>query len=152
MTATATNGAVRAAADPAGVVRTFLLALQAGDLDTAVDLLAEDVAYTNVSLPTVHGRRNVERLARLTFGALRGTFRVHFENVAADGDVVLTERTDALRFGPVEQRFWVLGRFEVRDGRITVWRDYFDWADLTVGLVRGVAGAFVPRLNRRWPG
>jgi limonene-1,2-epoxide hydrolase len=72
--------------------------------------------------------------------------------VATDGDTVVTERTDALRFGRVEQRFWVCGRFEVRDGKIAVWRDYFDWADLLVGLLRGIAGALAPALNRRWPG
>ena len=77
---------------------------------------------------------------------------MHFHTVATEGNTVLTERTDALVFGRVEQRFWVYGRFEVRDGRIAVWRDSFDWADLIVGLLRGIAGAVVPALNRRWPG
>ena len=78
-------------------------------------------------------------------------FRVHFHHVAADGDVVLTERSDALGVGPVEQRFWVHGRFELRDGRIAVWHDSFDFRDYAVSLVRGLAGAVAPRLNRPWP-
>ena len=112
-------------------------------------LLTEDAVWINVSLPAVRGRARIERICRL--GAGRVGFRVHFHNVAADGDVVLTERSDALRYGPVEQRFWVHGRFELRDGRISVWRDSFDWRDYLVSLVRGVAGAIVPALNRRWP-
>jgi limonene-1,2-epoxide hydrolase len=77
---------------------------------------------------------------------------VHFHTIAASGDTILTERTDALVFGPLELRLWVYGRFEIVDGRITVWRDSFDWLDLTVGFVRALAGAVVPSLNRRWPG
>lgn len=146
-TATARNGS---RTTPVAVVKDFLLALQDGKLDRAFALLADDVAYTNVSLPTLRGRRGVERALRMFFP--RAGFRVHFVNVAATGDVVLTERVDAMVFGRVEQRFWVCGRFEVRDGKITVWRDAFDWADLTVGLVRGLLGALSPRLNRRWPG
>ena len=71
--------------------------------------------------------------------------------VGAEGDVVLTERTDALVIGPVVWQFWVYGRFEIVDGRIAVWRDSFDYADVTVGLVRGLLGVKWPALGRRWP-
>ena len=134
---------------PAGVVQTFLLALQAQDVEGAIALLADDVQWINVSLPTIKGR-NVARVLRAMEG--RSGFRVHFFHVAAEGDVVLTERADAIRVGRFEQRFWVWGRFEVRDGRITVWRDSFDWLDLTVSIVRGAIGVVAPALNRRWPG
>lgn len=134
---------------PAGVVQTFLLALQAQDVEGAIALLADDVQWINVSLPTIKGR-NVARVLRALEG--RSGFRVHFFHVAAEGDVVLTERADAIRVGRFEQRFWVWGRFEVRDGRITVWRDSFDWFDFTVSVLRGTAGVVAPALNRRWPG
>ena len=137
---------------PAVVVRTFLELLEAGDLDAAVELLAEDAVWINVGLPAVRGRHAIDRISRLCFNRLGMGFRVHFHNVAADGPVVLTERSDALVLGPVEQRFWVYGRFEVRDGRITVWRDSFDYRDLFASVVRGLAGALSPRLNRPWPG
>jgi limonene-1,2-epoxide hydrolase len=137
---------------PADVVRTFLLDLQEARVDDALALLAEDVVYTNVSLPTVRGRRGVERLFRPAYERFHGGFRVYFHSIAADGGTVLTERTDALIMGRVEQRIWVYGRFEVADGQITVWRDSFDWLDVLVGLLRGLAGAVVPALNRPWPG
>ena len=138
--------------DPAGVVRSFLHALEAGELDRALALLAEDVVYTNVSLPTIRGRARVGRLFRPAYERLGGGFRVHLQTVAANGNTVLTERTDALIFGRVEMRLWVYGRFEIEAGRITVWRDSFDWLDLWVGLVRGLLGAISPSLNRPWPG
>lgn len=107
--------------------------------------------YTNVSLPTIRGRARVDRLFRPALEKGWGGFRVHFHSIATSGHTVLTERTDALIFGPIEQRFWVYGRFDVIDGRITLWRDSFDWLDLLVGLIRGLAGALLPALNRPWP-
>jgi limonene-1,2-epoxide hydrolase len=151
MTATAAASDRRNTSEPAEIVRSFLLALQAGELDEALALLADDVVYTNVSLPTIRGRARIERLFRPAYEKLHGGFRVHFHTIATNGDTVLTERTDALILGRVEQRIWVYGRFEVIDGQITLWRDSFDWLDLLVGLIRGLAGALIPALNRPWP-
>ena len=136
----------------ARLVVDFLEALADADVERAMDLLSEDAVWINVSLPAVRGRRQIERLMRLGYDRLGARFRVHFHHVAADGGVVITERTDAIGIGRVEQRFWVYGRFEVRDGRIAVWRDSFDWADYGMSIVRGLAGMASPRLNRRWPG
>ena len=136
-------------ATPAEVVHSFLLALQAQDVEGAIALLADDVRWINVSLPTIQGR-NVARVLRALEG--RSGFRVHFFHTATEGEVVLTERADAIRLGRFESRAWVWGRFEVRDGRIAIWRDSFDWLDFTVGVLRGAAGVVLPALNRRWPG
>lgn len=132
------------------VVVDMLEALEAKDLDRADELLADDAVWINVSLPTVRGRSSIMRILRGLDGQSR--FRVHFHNVAEEGKVVLTERTDALGFGRFEQRFWVYGRFEVQDGKITLWRDSFDWGDMIVSLVRALAGVISPGLNRSWPG
>lgn len=137
--------------DPEAVVRAFLGALEQGDAERAAALLADDVIYTNVTLPTLRGRDRVVRAMRFANERLGLGFRVHYNAVAVDGGTVLTDRIDELAIGPVAQRFWVYGRFEVRDGRIAVWRDAFDWLDITIGLLRGLAGAVVPALNRRWP-
>ena len=48
----------------AEVVVDFLLALADYDLDAALDLVTDDLEYINVSLPTVHGRAALERIAR----------------------------------------------------------------------------------------
>lgn len=152
MTSTSSAPVADSIANPVDTVRGFLLALEAGRLDDALALLAEDVVYINVSLPAIHGRGRVDRLFRPAYEKLGGGFRVHFHTIAADGDTVLTERTDGLILGRVEQRIWVYGRFEVRDGQITLWRDSFDWVDVLIGLIRGLAGALIPALNRPWPG
>jgi limonene-1,2-epoxide hydrolase len=144
----ATDSAAQSA--PADIVTGFLERLAAHDLDGAFDLVAEDAEWINVSLPTVRGKRRIERIIRALEG--RGEFRAHFHHVAVEGNTVLTERTDGLRVGRFEQRFWVYGRFEIRDGKIVVWRDSFDWLDILVSLVRAAAGVISPGLNRPWPG
>ncbi|MDT4891092.1 MAG: limonene,2-epoxide hydrolase [Pseudonocardiales bacterium] len=63
------------------------------------------------------------------------------------GATVATERTDVLRFGRLRLQFWVWGRFDVRGGRITMWRDSFDYLNLTRALVRGLAGVALPGLR-----
>jgi limonene-1,2-epoxide hydrolase len=47
----------------------------------------------------------------------------------------------------VRLQFWVCGVFEVHNGRITLWRDYFDTMDMLKGTVRGLIGAVVPALR-----
>ena len=138
--------------DPAAVVVRFLHALAASDVDGALDLVAEDLVYSNVSLPTIYGRERLERMARPWLRPGRMGFNVHLNHVATEGDVVLTDRIDELNWGRFATRFWVYGRFVVdTDGKITLWRDSFDWLDVTIANLRGLAGLVSPGLNRRMP-
>lgn len=127
------------------VVEEFLYALQDQDFDTIDAVLADDLLYENVGFSRIRGGRRVATLLRRMEG--RMGFEVKFHRVAADGDAVLTERTDALVFGPLRIQFWVCGIFELRDGRITLWRDYFDAFDMLKGLARGVVGLIIPSVK-----
>ena len=148
----ATNGSsTNGGHKPEEVVVDFLLALAHGDLDGALDLVTEDLVWINVSLPTVHGREAFERLARNILRPGRMGFDVHLNHVAVEGNVVITDRIDELNFGRFATCFWVYGRFVVRDGKIAVWRDSFDWLDITIANVRGLIGLFLPTLNRTLP-
>lgn len=136
---------------PADVVVDFLEAWARYDIDAALDLVTEDLVYTNVSLPTIQGRDRLELVARPIIRPDRMGFTAYLHHVATDGDVVLTDRTDELRFRRFAARFWVYGRFVVRDDKIAVWRDSFDWLDVTIGNLRGLLGLVAPALNRRPP-
>jgi limonene-1,2-epoxide hydrolase len=126
-------------------VEVFLNALAVEDYDTVEAALADNLVYQNVGLPTIHGRHRTMKLLRSMEG--RAGFEVKVHRVAADGAAVLTERTDALIFGPLRLQFWVCGVFEVNDGRITLWRDYFDFYDVLKATVRGVAALVMPSLR-----
>ncbi|MDX1890599.1 limonene-1,2-epoxide hydrolase family protein [Mycolicibacterium sp. 050158] len=126
-------------------VEAFLFALRDQDFATADSLLADDLVYENVGLPTIRGRVRAMKLFRAMEGRLG--FDVAFHRIAENGPVVLNERTDALVFGPLRVQFWVCGVFEVHDGRITLWRDYFDALDMVKATVRGIAGVAIPALR-----
>lgn len=120
------------------VVRAFLAHLERLDVDAALALMSEDAVYQNVPLPPDRGRAAVGRTLRRMMGVGSG-FRVEYHNIAANGPVVLTERTDVLSIGRIDAAFWVCGTFEVHDGLITLWRDRFDWVDFSLAWVRGGA-------------
>ena len=140
------------AAKSADVVVEFLRALAAYDLDAALDLVTDDLVYSNVSLPTIYGRDRLERIARRWLRPGRMGFDVHLNHVATEDNVVLTDRVDEISFGRFASRFWVYGRFVVdEEGEIAVWRDSFDWLDVTIGNLRGLASLISPALNRQMP-
>ena len=126
-------------------VESFLNALQDADYETADAALDDNLVYENVGLPTIRGRARAIKLFRQMDG--RAAFEVKIHRIAADGAAVLTERSDALIFGPLRLQFWVCGVFEVHDGRITLWRDYFDFFDMTKALVRGLLALALPSLK-----
>ena len=114
-----------------GTVEGFLNALQDADYEAADAALDDNLVYENVGLPSIHGRARTMKLFRQMDGR----------------DAVLTERTDAVIFGPLRLQFWVCGVFEVHNGRITLWRDYFDFFDMFKATVRGLAGLVLPSLK-----
>ena len=110
---------------PGDVVAEFIAAVERTDLDAALALLTDDIEYDNVPFGPVHGRDAVR--------ATLGPFLERFDEVqwvvhqqATDGDVVLNARTDRFRAGDRWLELPVAGVWQVRDGRICVWRDYFD--------------------------
>jgi limonene-1,2-epoxide hydrolase len=129
----------------ARIVENFLNALQDQDFDTLESLVADDLVYQNVGFPTIRGGARVVKMMRGMEG--RMGFEVKFHRNVAEDITVLNERTDAMILGPVRVQFWVCGVFEVHDGRITLWRDYFDMFDFTKAILRGILGALVPSLR-----
>ena len=136
---------IDSAVDNAHVVEVLLRSLQAQDADAAGAVLDDNLVYQNVGFPTIHGRARAMKLFRAMEG--RASFEVKTHRIAVNGSSVLTERTDVLQFGPLRLQFWVCGVFEVHNGRITLWRDYFDMWNFTKALVRGAIGVAVPGLR-----
>lgn len=142
MTETELPGPLTAGAHTAEMdtVRAFLSALEAFDLDGALRCCDQRIVYHNVSLPAARGIGAVRNtLAAMTrFGT---GFTAEILNIAGNGPVVLTERMDTLEVRRWQARFWVCGTFEVHGGRITLWRDYFDWSAVLAASVSGAAWA-----------
>jgi limonene-1,2-epoxide hydrolase len=146
------NGADKPEVDSSSVlvVERFMEFLRRGDLDEAVALLAVDVRYENVGLPTVHGRERVRRLFGIGYENGAG-FDVVIHTICANGTSVLTERTDILKFRQLHVQVWVCGRFDVHDGQIVLWRDYFDFLDFNKALLQGMLGVHLPGFRAKVP-
>lgn len=130
------------------VVEAFLSALEARDVDRALGFVDPAIVYQNVPLPPAVGLRAFERQMRLLERPF-DHFEAHNHHVAQNGSFVLTERTDALGIGRFRVAFWVCGTFEVRDGRIVVWRDRFDWLQVTSRMLRALVALPVRMALRR---
>ena len=121
---------------PIAVVQAFFHALEAKDLDRAAAMMADEVVYQNVPLPADHGKPAVLRTLK-AFQRFVTDFEVRMRNIAERDGVVLTERVDVLSGPFIYLDIWVCGTFEVKDGKITLWRDYFDLAEATGKLLIG---------------
>jgi limonene-1,2-epoxide hydrolase len=131
---TTAHPSARSAESPISVVESFLGALEAKEFDRAVSLLADDVVYQNVPFPADRGKPAVVRTLKL-FEKVVTKFEVRMKNIAAQGGTVLTERVDVLSGTLLYLDIKVCGTFEVRDGKIVLWRDYFDLAETTAKLL-----------------
>jgi limonene-1,2-epoxide hydrolase len=95
------------------------------DADEIGEFFTDDAVYHNIPMDPITGRDAIKSfIAGFAGGAEQIDFRVR--NIVADGDVVLTERVDVFVMPNGKVELPVMGTFEVRDGRIAAWRDYFD--------------------------
>ncbi len=131
-------------------MEAFLAALVAGDSATARALVDDDIDYVNVGLPAVKGREQMGTVFDLLDRPEVG-FEAYLHAISADGPVVLTERTDVIVIGRLRIQFWVCGRFDVHDGKITLWRDSFDFFDILRGTIRGLVALRLPSLRPAVP-
>jgi limonene-1,2-epoxide hydrolase len=88
-----------------------------------------DTIWENVGLTTTTGPEEAVALIK-SYGARMPLvkFSVDMLAIAADGNVVLTERVDHVHDaeGAIVGSIRVMGALEVADGKIVRWRDYFN--------------------------
>jgi limonene-1,2-epoxide hydrolase len=101
--------------------------------DVSADDLAafftDDAVYHNIPFEPVTGKENIaDNIASFIRPGRPGIERIEFRvnNIAANGPVVLTERVDVFTLAGNTFELRVMGTFEVNDGKINAWRDYFD--------------------------
>ncbi len=111
---------------PDEVVTALVRACEARDLDAVTALVTDDVEYDNVPIGKVFGPEGVRKVLSggVTEAASEVEWVVH-RQVAA-GDTVMNERTDRFLVGGRWIEIPIAAVFEVREGRVSLWRDYFD--------------------------
>ena len=110
---------------PIDVVRAFCAAWGDGDLDALIAFFTDDAVYHNIPLAPVVGPDQIRATVEGFTGGV-DSIEFRLDAIAADGGTVLTERVDIFTFPNGRIELPVMGTFEVRDGKIAAWRDYFD--------------------------
>ena len=125
----------------AELVVSFLHAWDEMDFDKAFRLMAPDIVYKNTGYPDAIGHDAVRKtLASLLDKSTLLTSVIHAVAENAEG-VVMTERTDTMHLPHGPLSFPVMGAFDVRDGVITGWRDYFDASPFKAGQAMPAGGS-----------
>jgi limonene-1,2-epoxide hydrolase len=115
------------------LVRDFCDTFAKHDAEAVRPFLADDVVYHNIPMDPVVG---IDAAIGFISGFLGMCESMTIENVhvAVRGNVVLTERIDTFTINGVVAPLPVMGTFEIRDGKIAAWRDYFDMAQITAAM------------------
>ena len=109
-------------------VLSFIDAWNAFDIEKVLSSFTEDAVYHNIPMEPAEGIEAVTALVRM-FESMASEMKWTVHNIAETGDgKVLTERTDRICMNGQWIELPVMGTFEVRDGKIAAWRDYFDMA------------------------
>ncbi len=112
------------------LVARFIAAWEAKDIDAIMSHFAEGATYHNIPMPRLTGAAQIRPFIA---GFLADAETVTFEMLssAENGDRVLNERVDTFHLKSGKTlRFEVMGVFEIADGKIAAWRDYFDMKDV----------------------
>lgn len=106
-------------------VQAFVAAIAKKDYDTALRYIADDCEYENIPMSKVTGPAGVRAVLE-PFLAPTSENEFLVRRAVADGPVVFVERLDRHHIDTGWVELPVVGVFEVHDGKITVWNDYFD--------------------------
>lgn len=113
---------------PLQTIEAFIAAWDEYDLEKIYSFMAEDIEWTDLPLSTVNGIAQVRAKMQAFPGVEACGFDTH--HIAANGNVVMTERTDWFEMKGKRRVIRVMGVFELNAaGKIAKWRDYFDSAE-----------------------
>lgn len=119
--------------DNVRTIREFIAAWSRLDPAELASFFADDGVYHNMPTGPVSGRANVEKLIRGFIASWTGT-TWDVLNILSSGNVVIAERLDRIQAGDKSVDLPCVGVFELEDGKIRRWRDYFDLASYQRGL------------------
>ena len=107
------------------IVREFVAAWSSLDASRLAEYFTEDGTYYNMPTQPVTGRANVEQFITNFLSTWTET-TWDIVNIAEAGDVVYCERLDRTKTTAGDVDLPCFGVFEMQNGKIREWRDYFD--------------------------
>jgi limonene-1,2-epoxide hydrolase len=113
------------------LVTEFCTAWSRKNVEEILSYLTDDCFYHNIPMEPMVGKAAVRKFVEpFLKDAQSAVFEI--KHTTSSGNVVMNERVDRFVMGPQKKiELPVAGVFEVRNGKIASWRDYFDLAAFT---------------------
>lgn len=107
------------------IIREFISSWSELNADKLADFFSEDGVYHNIPMEPVKGKENVRLFIA---GFIQPWTETTWDilSIASAGELVIVERLDRTQAGDKAVDLPCVGVFEMQDGKIKVWRDYFD--------------------------
>ena len=107
------------------LVNDFCETWKSRNLDRIMSFFTDDAVYHNIPMEPARGKDAIRQVIN-SFLPMATAVEFKILRSASSGNVVLNERIDAFEMGGKHVELPVAGVFEVRNGKISTWRDYFD--------------------------
>lgn len=119
------------------IIREFIASWSRLDADELASYFTEDGTYHNIPSSAVQGRDNIQQFIT---GFIRPWESTDWEIVSllAKGDIVMVERLDKTVVAGSAVNLPCFGYFELEDGKIKIWRDYFDLSTYSTALTEAL--------------
>lgn len=118
-------------------VLALMSACNGQDTEAALGYFSTDAIYHNIPIAPARGHSEIRAMLGGFLNQAKSVeFTVH-HIAATQAGVVMTERTDRFELDSGWLELPVMGVFEVTNGKISAWRDYFDMAPLAPLLGAG---------------
>lgn len=122
MSVTTADGGLMTAEE---IVRAEIAAWGRNDVDEVMSHFAEDATFDiGPDWPKLSGRGAIHDMMKVFFAG-GNCVDLEILHLAVTGDVVLMERRDHWIVDGRQMSWPVMGAYEVRDEKITAWREYF---------------------------
>ncbi len=111
--------------DNVQTIQEFINAWSNLDASELVSYFTEDGVYYNMPTEPIQGH---EKLQQFIAGFIANWTKTTWDtlNIVGAGDIVIAERLDRTEVGDIKVDLPCCGVFEMENGKIKVWRDYFD--------------------------
>lgn len=108
-------------------VEAFVAAINSKDIDSVMEFFAPDAVYHNMPMAPVSGSAAIRQVIEQFIGPAE---EVDWQilTIAESGGSVMAERLDRFTLDGKTVELPCNGVYEMEDGKIKIWRDYFDMA------------------------
>ena len=112
--------------DPEAIICEFFASWPERNVEKLLAYFTDDALYHNMPLEPVTGRNSIREVLNMFVPG--ENLEAEILNLATCGNLVFTERVDRMTLNGKRVVLPCAGVFEIHQGKIVAWRDYFDMA------------------------